>query len=525
MSNPEWRGVTAANVAYVIYTSGSTGQPKGVMVAHQQVARLVTATAPWFEFGPRDVWTLFHSIAFDFSVWELWGSLLSGGRLVVVPQSTARAPEALYALICREGVTILNQTPSAFRQLIAAKRDAEGAEHHLRHVIFGGEALDTVMLRPWYETHPPNQPRLVNMYGITETTVHVTYRPLNIVDLDRSEGNGSPIGRPIPDLHTYVLDPQGEVVPSGVVGELYVAGAGLARGYHNCPGLTATRFLPDPFGPPGSRMYRTGDVGRWLPDGALAYLGRNDSQVKVRGYRIELGEIEARLSVHPTLMTVVVLAREDVPGDRRLVAYYVVRAGAAAPPPETLRAYAATALPAYMVPAAYVQLNALPLTPNGKLDRDTLPAPDTAAYGMPEYEAPVGDVEQSLAEIWAALLRMKRVGRRDNFFELGGHSLLAVTLMERMRQRGFTADVRTLFTNPTVAAIAAAVGDWPVVLDVPPNLIPSSCDSITPSLLSLAKLRQEEIDQIIATVPEAPRMCRTFTRWPLCSRGFSFTTC
>ena len=273
-NNPDRAGIglTADHLAYVIYTSGSTGMPKGVMVEHENVGRLFGATDEWFQFGRDDVWTLFHSYAFDFSVWEVWGALLYGGRLVVVPKEMARSPEEFYQRICREEVTILNQTPSAFRQLIEAQSRSDGV-HRLRHVIFGGEMLEVGTLGPWHEQNPGGSTQLVNMYGITETTVHVTYGLLDQVD--RKRRSGSPIGSRIPDLRVYILDERGEPVQVGVSGELYVAGAGLARGYLNRAGLTAERFVADPYGDAGSRMYRTGDVGRWLSDGTIEFLGRN----------------------------------------------------------------------------------------------------------------------------------------------------------------------------------------------------------------------------------------------------------
>ncbi|HSF43042.1 MAG TPA: non-ribosomal peptide synthase/polyketide synthase [Thermoanaerobaculia bacterium] len=307
-------------IAYVIYTSGSTGRPKGVLVSHADVVRLMRATEPWFAFGPDDVWTLFHSYAFDFSVWELWGALAYGGRLVVVPYEVSRSPEEFCDLLESERVTVLNQTPSAFRQLMAADA-ARPRDLSLRSVIFGGEALDPRSLAPWIARRGDRRPRLVNMYGITETTVHVTYRPLDRSDMAAS---GSPIGRPIPDLETYVLDACGQPSPLGVPGEIFVGGAGLARGYLDRPALSAERFLPDPFsGRPGARLYRTGDLARVLPDGQLEHLGRIDHQVKVRGFRIELGEIEAVLREHEAVRDAAVLARGDSADDQRLVAYVV----------------------------------------------------------------------------------------------------------------------------------------------------------------------------------------------------------
>src|SRR6185295_17184550 len=287
----------AGNAAYVIYTSGSTGRPKGVVVPQANVIRLFQATEPWFGFGPEDVWTLFHSSAFDFSVWEIWGALLHGGRLVVVPWAVSRTPAAFHALLAGERVTVLNQTPTAFAELqrVDAELARGGALSPLRLVIFGGEALVASRLAGWFARHGEKRPRLVNMYGITETTVHVTYRPLSAEDATGRVAQGSIIGAPIPDLGVHVLDAFGRLAPIGVPGELVVGGAGLARGYLGRPELTAERFVPDPFcaGPePGARLYRSGDLGRFLPTGGLEYLGRIDHQVKIRGFRVEPGEIE-----------------------------------------------------------------------------------------------------------------------------------------------------------------------------------------------------------------------------------------
>ena len=487
--DPLTRGLRPTHLAYVIYTSGSTGAPKGVMVEHAQVVRLFEATRASFEFGAQDVWTLFHSYAFDFSVWELWGALLHGGRLVIVPPLTARAPDEFYELLCDQHVTVLNQTPSAFRQLVAAQADSHRM-HHLRCVIFGGEALEPSTLLPWYERNG-ERTRLVNMYGITETTVHVTYRPLAPED---TQCSGSPIGVRIPDLRVMLLDAHGQPVPVGVPGELYVGGAGVARGYLRRPELTAERFVPDPFGEPGSRMYKTGDLGRWRPDGSIKFVGRNDHQVKIRGFRIELGEIETALRSHPAVRDAVVLAREEAAGDQRLVAYVVGNAS-----PEDLREHLQSRLPEYMVPAAYVALDALPLTSNGKLDRHALPAPEADAFGVRAYEAPRGEAETLLARLWSELLGIERIGRHDNFFALGGHSLLAVRLIERLRQHGLQLEVRALFTSPTLAGLAAAA-QATVAITVPPNLIDLHCTYITPQLLPLVTLTQDEIDSAVATV-------------------------
>ncbi|MFN4929378.1 AMP-binding protein, partial [Bradyrhizobium sp.] len=308
------------------------------------------------------------------------------------------------------------------------------------------------------------------------------------------------IGRPISNTQIYILDEHGEPVPIGVAGEIYIGGAGVARGYLNRPELTAERFVEDRFsGEAGARLYRTGDLGRWLGDGTIAYLGRNDFQVKIRGFRIELGEIEARLSEHAGVRDVAVIAREDGPGDQRLVAYYVSDAAIGA---EELRGHLAALLPDYMVPSAYVHLERLPLTPNGKLDRKALPAPEGTAFAVQAYEPPQGEIEEAVARIWAELLGVERIGRHDNFFALGGHSLLAVTLVERMRRAGIAADIRTLFATPSLAALAAAGGGGgAVMVTVPANLIPAGCERITPEMLPLVTLSQVEIDRIAAAVP------------------------
>ncbi|CAM5534290.1 Carrier domain-containing protein OS=Kitasatospora aureofaciens OX=1894 GN=HS99_0003960 PE=4 SV=1 [Kitasatospora aureofaciens] len=489
--------------AYVIYTSGSTGRPKGVLIPHGNVARLFGATDDWFGFTADDVWTWFHSFAFDFSVWELWGALLVGGRLVVVPADVSRSPADFLALLVREQVTILNQTPSAFYQLMQADaQDPElGARLRLRGVVFGGEALDLPRLRSWYTRHRDDAPVLVNMYGITETTVHVSYAELDAA-LVGGGATGSVIGRAIPDLRVYVLDPSLRLCPPGTAGELYVAGAGLARGYLGRPALTADRFIADPYGTtPGERMYRTGDVVLWNRDGELEFVGRADDQVKIRGFRIELGEVENALAAHPSVAQATALVREDVPGDKRLVAYVVPAEASASPSavpdPVELRRHAAASLPDYMVPAAVVLLDALPLTVNGKLDRRALPAPEfTAAAG---YRAPSGAREEVICELFAQVLGVERVGVDDDFFELGGHSLLAVSLVEKLRTRGVQVNVRALFSTPTVAGLAGAATVAEVA--VPPNLIPADATELTSDMLPLAALTQPELDRIVSVFP------------------------
>ncbi|MEZ5303396.1 MAG: amino acid adenylation domain-containing protein [Verrucomicrobiales bacterium] len=444
-------GAAADDLAYCIYTSGSTGRPKGVMVTHQNVNRLMRATDAWFGFGAGDVWTLFHSYAFDFSVWEIWGALLYGGRLVVVPYLVSREPRAFYELVAEEGVTVLNQTPSAFRQFIKAEEDG-ARDLALRYVIFGGEALEMRSLQPWFDRHGDAEPQLVNMYGITETTVHVTYRPLRQSDL----AGGSVIGIPIPDLQIYILDPHGNPLPEGVPGEMFVGGAGLARGYLNRPELTAERFIKHPFaGGEGERLYRTGDVARLLPGGDLEYLGRCDDQVKIRGFRIELGEIESVLCEHPAIREACVIAREDAPGEKRLAAYYVAAAAGAEPSVAGLREHLLHKLPDYMVPAAFVAMPDFPLTENGKINRRALPAPgsDRADLGR-EFAAPRTDAEMALAAIWAEVLRVDRIGIHDKFFELGGDSILLIQIVSKARAKGIPISARDVFQKQTIAELA-----------------------------------------------------------------------
>ncbi|MCD2820161.1 amino acid adenylation domain-containing protein, partial [Pseudomonas aeruginosa] len=396
--------LSADNLAYVIYTSGSTGKPKGTLLTHRNALRLFSATEAWFGFDERDVWTLFHSYAFDFSVWEIFGALLYGGRLVIVPQWVSRSPEDFYRLLCREGVTVLNQTPSAFKQLMAVACSADMATQQpaLRYVIFGGEALDLQSLRPWFQRFGDRQPQLVNMYGITETTVHVTYRPVSEADLEG--GLVSPIGGTIPDLSWYILDRDLNPVPRGAVGELYIGRAGLARGYLKRPGLSATRFVPNPFpGGAGERLYRTGDLARFQADGNIEYIGRIDHQVKVRGFRIELGEIEAALAGLAGVRDAVVLAHDGV-GGTQLVGYVVADSAEDAERlRESLRESLKRHLPDYMVPAHLMLLERMPLTVNGKLDRQALPQPD-ASLSQQAYRAPGSELEQRIAAIWAEIL-------------------------------------------------------------------------------------------------------------------------
>ncbi|WP_067542877.1 non-ribosomal peptide synthetase [Nocardia crassostreae] len=443
-----------ANTAYVIYTSGSTGRPKGVVIPHRNVIRLLDNTRRHYEFGPADVWTLFHSHAFDFSVWELWGALLHGGSMIVVDYFTSRSPQQFRALLAEQRVTVLNQTPSAFYQLMAA--DAEASDElALRCVIFGGEALEPQRLTGWFARHP-ERPALVNMYGITETTVHVSHRPIG-----PETGAASVIGGALAGLRVRVRDARLRPVPVGVPGEIYVSGGQLARGYLGRPALTAARFVADPYGPPGTPAYRSGDLARWTAEGDLEYLGRADQQVNLRGFRIELGEIEAALLARPEVLEAAVVVRHDeTVGEARIVGYVVPLAESARPSrvldAAALRQAVARELPEHMVPTAIVAVDRIPLTVNGKLDRTALPAPvfETTAYRKPATFA-----EEIVAGVYADVLGLELVGADDDFFALGGGSLLAAKAVARIGAAlGVTVGVRALFEAPVVAALAARAG-------------------------------------------------------------------
>jgi amino acid adenylation domain-containing protein len=441
--------VTPENLAYVIYTSGSTGAPKGTLISHHNVTRLFAATRPWFDFTQHDVWTLFHSAAFDFSVWEIWGALLYGGKLIVVPFGISRTPEAFYRLLSEEGVTVLNQTPSAFRQLIRAQESIEPAlPLALRYVIFGGEALDLAMLKPWFARHGDTRPQLINMYGITETTVHVTYRPLTAADVN----SRSVIGVPIGDLNIYLLDGAQRPVADGEPGEIYVGGDGVALGYLNRPELTAQRFIPNPLAPrSGQRVYRSGDLARRLPNGDLEYLGRIDSQVKVRGFRIELGEITAALNQHAAVRESVVIAHEE--GGEKALAAYVVKQPGASVDTAGLRASLRAQLPEYMVPTYLQFVDHVPLTVNGKLDVKALPPP--TAPLAPTADEPA-TLESQIAGIWREVLKTGAIGLDQNFFDVGGNSIHIADAHSRLQQLlGRQFSITELFAHSTVRALAA----------------------------------------------------------------------
>ncbi|MBO7792753.1 amino acid adenylation domain-containing protein [Burkholderia pseudomallei] len=514
---PRVEGLTPRHLAYVIYTSGSTGRPKGVMVEHASVVNLWRALdeAIYRAHPSARRVSLNASIAFD-SLVKQWVQLLSGRTLVVVPEPVRFDGRRLLDAIGRDRIDVFDCTPSQLA-LIEGARGPED-EAYPQVTLVGGEAIGKGM---WSELASASSRTYYNVYGPTECTVDAT--------LARITAEHAPhIGGPLANVRAYVLNERLSPAPVGVRGELYIGGAGVARGYLNRPELTRERFIDDPF-VAGGRLYRTGDLARWRTDGRLEYLGRNDFQVKIRGFRIELGEIEAQLAKVTGVREVVVLARDSAAEvrdnatehatpnalspspetstataaatatatatEKRLVAYYTGDADVAA-----LRAQAAQHLPSYMVPSAYVRLDAWPLTPNGKLDRRALPAPADDAYARAEYEAPQGAKEEALAEIWRDLLQVDRISRHDNFFQLGGHSLLAISLGDMMRERGLHADVRTLFNAETLAALAAQSGTDSIDVDVPPNLIPVGAARITPDMLPLVALTQPQIDAIAQQV-------------------------
>ncbi|GGP55858.1 non-ribosomal peptide synthetase [Saccharothrix coeruleofusca] len=430
--------VSPSATAYVIYTSGSTGRPKGVAVAHANVMELFASTSDRFGFDRGDVWTLFHSFAFDFAVWEFWGALLHGGRLVVVPRQVRRNPAAFADLLRQERVTVLSQTPTAFDQLVRALRGSP-RRLELRLVVLGGEALTAEPVRRWFSLGAAPSARLCNMYGITETTVHVTAH-----DITADSGfDRSVIGRPLPHLSVAVLDRHGRHVPVGVPGEIHVGGGGTAIGYIGRPELTARRFVPDP-NVPGARVYRSGDLARWLPDGDLEYLGRADDQVKIRGFRVEPGEVRQALTDLPGVLAAVVVAGED----GRLLAYAVP--GPDCPTASDLRQRLALRLPDYMVPAVVTFVDDLPRTSNGKVDLRALPP--AIARGDAPFEAPEGDAETALAEALGHVLSVARVGRHDDFFGLGGDSVRGVQVVGRLQEMGYDLALDALFACPTVTA-------------------------------------------------------------------------
>ncbi|MBX3714004.1 MAG: amino acid adenylation domain-containing protein, partial [Lysobacter sp.] len=444
--DPGRRAADSRQLIYMIYTSGSTGTPKGVMVEHRSVANLWSSLERevFADLAKTARVGLNASITFDSSVKSLT-QLLSGRTLVIFPQAVRQDGAALLAYLREHRVDAFDCTPAQLEMLLGAGL-ATGTVPGVSKVLIGGEAIAPAL---WQRLRRIDGIRFHNVYGPTECTVDATACAVHEVATPS-------IGKPLSNMQVYILDARGEPVPVGVAGEIHIGGDGVTRGYWNRPGLTAERFVRDPFSTdPQARMYRTGDLGRWLPDGNIEYIGRNDFQVKLRGFRIELGEIEAKLSACAGVREAVVLVREDEPGDKRLAAYVVPAAGAA-PTALQLREALQPQLPEYMVPSAFVVLDAFPLTPNGKLDRKALPAPDGTALALREYAAPQGETEQVLAEIWQSLLKVGQVGRHDHFFELGGHSLLAVQLVSHVRERlGVELALREIFMHSTLSTLAA----------------------------------------------------------------------
>lgn len=502
-------GLKPNHLAYVIYTSGSTGNPKGVMVEHRNITRLLDSTKNHFGFGCEDSWTLFHSFAFDFSVWELWGALGYGGKLVIVPYWISRSPGEFYELVAKEKISVLNQTPSAFSALISedAKRNLP---LNLRVIIFGGEALNYSSLEPWVKKYGVSMPELVNMYGITETTVHVTYRKITSDDIANGYA-GSMIGTSLSDLDILVLNQSGALSPVGVTGEMYVGGAGLSRGYLNRDALTNERFPHlRKFG--DRRYYRTGDLVQYNAEGDLEYKGRIDHQVKIRGFRVELGEIEAQLNKLNDVDGSIVLVQNTDFGEGKLIAYVASntlneRQDDAALRQEFssyCRDVLTSRLPAHMIPDVFVIIRKMPLTPNGKIDRTALPKPELS-WQQRHYAEPATEVERQLCEVWQSVLGIQRIGRNDNFFELGGNSLLVMQVMSQSYSKGFIVEARQIFQLPTVSALAPQVrktstSDMTSFV-VPSNLIPMDCATITPEMLPLASLNTDEIEAVVSTVP------------------------
>ncbi len=476
----EWDDETdAESTAYVIYTSGSTGRPKGVEVPHRAIGRLVIGT-DYVHLGPGDRVAHLSNPAFDAAVFEVWGALLNGAALVLVPREVALAPMRLAALLRDREVTTMFLTTALFNLMV---REAPGAFATLRDVLFGGEAVDPAIVRACLAAGPPA--RLLHVYGPTESTTFSTWHRVTAVD----EGDTVPIGQPLANTTVHVVDRRLRPVPVGVPGELTIGGDGLAHGYLHRPELTAERFVPDPFASEGagSRLYRTGDLVRRRPGGDIEFLGRLDTQVKVRGFRIELGEIEGALAAHPAVRAAVVLAREDAPGDRRLVAYVVGNEMEEKLDVAALRAFLERRLPAYMVPSAFVELAALPLNPNGKVDRRALPAPEAPGSGE-EYVAPRTDLEREVAAVWAEVLGVERIGLNDNFWHLGGHSLLATKVLSRLHAAlGVDLPVATIFNAPTLAAFAGELGR--AVLAEPGE---GDLDDLLAEIDALVGARQEE---------------------------------
>ncbi len=436
---------TPHDLAYIIYTSGSTGKPKGVMIEHKNVIRLLINDKFQFEFSENDVWTMFHSFCFDFSVWEMYGALLYGGCLVVVPRDIAQDPEEFLKLLEVNCVTVLNQTPTAFYSLCNTLADRQNPNLRLKYVIFGGEALKPGMLKVWKSIYPNT--KLINMYGITETTVHVTYKEITGVEI---ESNISNIGKPIPTSKTYIMDEKQNILPVGLAGELCVGGDGVARGYLNRDELTNIKFIENPY-KPGEIIYRSGDLARFLPNGEMEYLGRIDQQVKIRGHRIELGEVEHVILKFAHIREVLVIASEEN-SNKCICAYFVADSVIAA---SDIREFMKNELPDYMIPAYFIQLDKIPRTINGKADIKSLPDIGRNMISSNDYEPPANDMEKKILDIWQEVLTVNNIGVNDNFFTLGGDSIKAVILANRINKiEGVNVSVKDIYVNPTIKSLS-----------------------------------------------------------------------
>ena len=491
-------GLSSQDLAYVIYTSGTTGRPKGTAMPHRALVNLIDWHRRHLPLDQGQRVLQFAALSFDVAFQEIFSTLCLGGTLVLLDEWVRKDARALMELLSGQSIERLFLPPLMLQSLAECAKSSGACPRNLQDVITAGEQLriSPEITRLFGRL---DRCRLHNHYGPTETHV-VTALTLGG---DPREWPAVPaIGRPISNTQIYILDARRQPVPTGIVGEIYIAGANVARGYLNRPELTTERFVRDSFSTdPQARMYKTGDLARWRSDGTIEYLGRNDDQVKIRGFRIELGDIEAHLALHARVKEAAVIAQEEVAGDKRLVAY-VTPATDSPPSVEDLRAHMETALPEHMLPSAFVVLPSMPLTPSGKLNRRALPAPDDTAYATRHYERPHGEVEEIVAGIWQELLRVERVGRQDNFFSLGGHSLLLVQVMERLRRAGLSVDVRSMYESRTLGDLASVLVSRAIpVQEVPPNLIALGCRSITPEMLPLLDLSAVQIDRIVRTVP------------------------
>jgi amino acid adenylation domain-containing protein len=446
-------GLDSRQLAYVIYTSGSTGKPKGIMVAHAPVINLIQWVNDTYAVDARDCLLFITSISFDLSVYDIFGILAAGGTIWLASQAMLADPERLTDALLDERVTFWDSAPAALQLLTPFLEQREQSNRALRLVFNSGDWIP-LSLPGAIAARCPNM-RFISLGGATEATIWSNHYEVHAMD---PSWRSIPYGRPIRNARYYILDRHLQPVPTGVIGNLYIAGPCLAEGYTDQQ-LTRERFIDSPADDIPGPLYHTGDLARFYPDGNIEFIGRNDFQVKIRGFRIELGEIEAQLGACAGVREAVVLAREDVPGNKRLVAYYTTEPGAEVTV-EGMLGHLTARLPEYMVPTAYLHLEAMPVTANGKLDRKVLPAPDGGAYLSRPYEAPVGEVEETLARIWSEILGVARVGRHDNFFELGGHSLLAVRVMEQMRRANLQTDIRTLFNTPVLSDIAANTQEY-----------------------------------------------------------------